>query len=41
MNIGVYISHCGTNIAGVIDVERLAERVSKLKDVSVHLFRGR
>ncbi|MFH1322990.1 MAG: CoB--CoM heterodisulfide reductase iron-sulfur subunit A family protein [Methanobacteriota archaeon] len=35
MNIGVYICHCGTNIAGVIDVERLAERVSKLKDVSV------
>jgi heterodisulfide reductase subunit A len=35
MNIGVYICHCGTNIAGVVDVEALAKRAAKLKDVSV------
>lgn len=34
-NIGVYICHCGTNIAEVVDVKRVAERVAKLRDVSV------
>jgi heterodisulfide reductase subunit A len=34
-NIGVYICHCGTNIAGTIDVEGLAQKVAKLKDVSI------
>ncbi|MGQ9669186.1 MAG: hydrogenase iron-sulfur subunit [Desulfosoma sp.] len=39
--IGVYICHCGHNIAGVIDVEALRERVQKACDVSVvktHVF---
>ncbi|HLB70865.1 MAG TPA: CoB--CoM heterodisulfide reductase iron-sulfur subunit A family protein [Candidatus Methanoperedens sp.] len=34
-NIGIYICHCGTNIAGMIDVEELARKAAKLKDVSV------
>jgi len=34
-NIGVYICHCGTNIAGVVDVEGLTQKVAKLKDVSL------
>ncbi len=33
VRIGVYICHCGTNIAGVVDVEEVAEYVSKLPDV--------
>lgn len=33
--IGVYICHCGTNIAGVVDVKGLAEYVSKLPSVTV------
>ena len=31
--IGVFVCHCGTNIAGVIDVEEAAEYANKLKGV--------
>lgn len=31
--IGVFICHCGTNIAGNVDVEKLAEHFNKLDDV--------
>jgi heterodisulfide reductase subunit A len=34
-SIGVYICHCGTNIAGIVNVEELTAQVAKLKDVSV------
>ena len=30
---GVFICHCGTNIAGVVDVERVAEEAGKLTNV--------
>lgn len=33
--IGVYICHCGTNIAGTVDVDEVTEFASKLKDVVV------
>ena len=33
--IGVYVCHCGTNIAGAIDVSRLAEYASSLPGVVV------
>ncbi len=33
MRIGVFVCHCGTNIAGTVDVEQLAERALTLKDV--------
>jgi heterodisulfide reductase subunit A len=35
MKIGVYICHCGINIAANVDVERLADLVSKLSNVEV------
>jgi heterodisulfide reductase subunit A len=35
MNIGVYICHCGINIAGVVDVEEVARHAAGLKDVVV------
>src|SRR3990172_7491884 len=35
LRIGVYICHCGTNIAGKVDVKRVAEHVSKLSHVVV------
>jgi heterodisulfide reductase subunit A len=31
--IGVFLCHCGSNIAGVVDIEQLAEVVRKLPDV--------
>jgi heterodisulfide reductase subunit A len=31
--IGVFICHCGTNIAGVVDVEAVAKAVKDLPDV--------
>ncbi len=31
--IGVFICHCGTNIAGVVDVERVAEEIRKYPEV--------
>ncbi|MFO8036221.1 MAG: NAD(P)-binding protein [Anaerolineales bacterium] len=33
--IGVYVCHCGTNIAGMVDVEAVAEQVGTLEDVVV------
>jgi heterodisulfide reductase subunit A len=33
MRIGVFICHCGTNIAGTVDSRGLAERAAELKDV--------
>jgi heterodisulfide reductase subunit A len=35
VKVGVYVCHCGKNIAGVIDVERVVEEVGKLNEVSV------
>jgi len=32
--IGVFICHCGTNIAGVIDVKELAEYAKTLPNVA-------
>ncbi len=32
--IGVFICHCGTNIAGAVDVERVAEEISRYPGVS-------
>lgn len=34
-NIGVYVCHCGLNIAGTVDVERVAEYAKTLPDVVV------
>ena len=31
MRIGVFVCHCGSNIAGTVDVEQLAERALTLK----------
>ena len=31
--IGVFVCHCGTNIAGVVDVEKVAEELGKVDDV--------
>jgi heterodisulfide reductase subunit A len=33
--IGVYVCHCGLNIAGVVDVEKVTEYAAKLPDVAV------
>lgn len=33
--IGVYVCHCGTNIAGVVDVEAVAETANELENVTV------
>ena len=33
--IGVYVCHCGTNIAGVVDVEKVVEAIRDLPDVVV------
>ena len=33
--IGVYVCHCGTNIAGAVDVEAVADHASKLSDVVI------
>ncbi|MEM3696237.1 MAG: NAD(P)-binding protein [Candidatus Bathyarchaeia archaeon] len=35
LRIGVYVCHCGLNIAGVVDVEKVAEYAGKLHDVVV------
>jgi heterodisulfide reductase subunit A len=32
--IGVFICHCGTNIAGAVDVERVAEEIRKYPEVA-------
>ncbi len=33
IRVGVFICHCGNNIAGVVDVQELVERARKLPDV--------
>lgn len=33
--IGVYVCHCGTNIAGVVDVQKVAENASTIPNVIV------
>ena len=35
IRIGVYICHCGTNIAGVVDVEEVTEFAQGLPSVTV------
>lgn len=35
MPIGVYICHCGSNIAGTIDVEEVKKHAARLKDVAI------
>ncbi|HID89012.1 MAG TPA: CoB--CoM heterodisulfide reductase iron-sulfur subunit A family protein [Anaerolineae bacterium] len=35
MKIGVYICHCGSNIAGVVDVTEVARWAAELPDVAV------
>ena len=34
-SVGVYVCHCGTNIAGVIDVADVAEYAAQLEGVVV------
>ena len=34
-SIGAYICHCGTNIAGTVDIEELVKKVGKIKGVTV------
>ena len=31
--IGVFVCHCGINIAGVVDVERVAEEIGQFPEV--------
>ncbi len=33
--VGVYICHCGTNIAGVVDIEKVADYVATLPNVPI------
>jgi len=33
--IGVYVCHCGTNIAGTVDVKALTDYAATLPDVTV------
>ena len=33
--VGVYVCHCGTNIAGVVDVEEVAARAGRLEHVAI------
>lgn len=35
VKVGVYVCHCGKNIAGVIDVGRVVEEVKKLNEVTI------
>ena len=35
MRIGVYVCHCGTNIAGVVDIRRVVEHAARLPNVAV------
>jgi heterodisulfide reductase subunit A len=35
LRVGVYICHCGSNIAGNLDVESVREFASNLSDVVV------
>ncbi|MDL1956521.1 MAG: CoB--CoM heterodisulfide reductase iron-sulfur subunit A family protein [Candidatus Desulfofervidus auxilii] len=33
MRIGVFVCHCGRNIAGIVDVKTVVDEIAKLKDV--------
>ena len=33
--IGVFVCHCGTNIAGTVDVEEVVQYISKQPNVTV------
>jgi len=33
LRIGVFVCHCGSNIAGVVDVEKVEEEIKKIPDV--------
>jgi len=35
LKVGVYICHCGKNIASIIDVEKVVEEISKVTHVSI------
>ncbi len=35
IRIGVYVCHCGTNIAGMVDVQKVVEEIKKMKNVIV------
>lgn len=35
MNVGVYICHCGKNIAGVVDIDKVVGEISKVENVSL------
>ncbi|MEO0097508.1 MAG: CoB--CoM heterodisulfide reductase iron-sulfur subunit A family protein [candidate division WOR-3 bacterium] len=35
IRIGVYVCHCGTNIAGMVDVQKVVEEIKKMKNVVV------
>ncbi len=32
--LGVFICHCGVNIAGTVDVKSVAEQMGKIEDVA-------
>jgi heterodisulfide reductase subunit A len=32
--LGVFICHCGANIAGTVDVKSVAEKIGKIEDVA-------
>ena len=34
-HIGVYVCHCGTNIAGMVDVAAVAKHASQLDEVAI------
>ena len=34
MRVGVFICHCGNNIAGTVDVARVAEEIRKIPGVA-------
>ena len=33
--VGVYVCHCGTNIAGIVDVEAVTEYASGIRNVAI------
>ena len=47
MKIGVYICHCGINIAATVDIEKVTAfaqtlpHVADRSELSVHVFRSR
>jgi heterodisulfide reductase subunit A len=36
--IGVYVCHCGTNIAGTVDVEAVTEFARELPSPQLHVY---